>query len=235
MAMTRRRSTKSRPKTTPLVRSLRTPPKRAVTPLDALELATRHWLDGKRLDVGRLAQELGIGRATLFRWVGTREQLYAEVLRKVYARQRKHLLDTARGRGLDLLENVVRRNLKALAASVPLKKFIEMDPEFAIRLLTSPAGTAQAHSVELEVELLRRVLAEAEITPQLDVHSLAHIIVRIGEAFLYAGTIGGSKPDIEKAVAAIRILVSAEAPTSGKSQRLKRSKGARRPSRTPSV
>ena len=207
---------------TPLSRSVREAPKRQVTPLDALELATRKWLDGERLDIGRLAQELGIGRATLFRWVGTREQLYGEVLCKVYARQREYLLKTAEGRGIDLLENVVKRNLAALAASVPLRRFIESDPEFAIRLLTSPYSSAQQHSVETEVALLRRVVAEAKITPQLDLHSLAHIIVRIGEAFLYAGTIGGDKPDLHKFVAAIRILASAQKTAAPQPKRAKR-------------
>lgn len=195
---------------TPLSRSAREDPKPPVTPLDALELATRKWLTGERLDIGRLAHELGIGRATLFRWVGTREQLYGEVLRKLYARQRAYLLKTAQGKGLDLLEDVVRRNLDALATSVPLRRFIENDPEFAIRLLTSPHGSAQQHSVEVEVELLQRVLAEAKISPQLDLHSLAHMIVRIGEAFLYAGAIGGQKPDLDTFVEAIRILASAQ-------------------------
>jgi AcrR family transcriptional regulator len=185
-------------------------PKRRVTPLDALSLATKKWLNGERLDIGRLAQELQVGRATLFRWVGTREQLYVEVLRRVYARQRKDLLESAQGRGLALLEDVVRRNLEALAGSTALKKFLEYDPESALRMLTARSGPAQQHSVEVEVELLRRVLAEEKLTPQLDIHTLAHLIVRIGEAFLYSGQVGGTKPDIDKAVAAIRILVSAE-------------------------
>jgi AcrR family transcriptional regulator len=180
--------------------------------LDALDVATEKWLKGERLDIGRLARQLGVGRTTIFRWVGTREQLYGEVLRKVYARQRKYLLDTARGKGVELLESVVRRNLQALASSGALRKFVEDDPEFAIRLLTSPSCAPQQHSVELELGLLRRVVAEAKLKPQLELHTLAHIIVRIGEAFLYAGTIGGFKPDIEQAVSAIRILVTAQGP-----------------------
>ena len=195
---------------TPLSRSAREAPKRPVTPLDALELASRKWLAGERLDIGRLARELGIGRATLFRWVGTREQLYGEVLRNLYARQRSNVLKSARAKGLDLLEYVARRNLEVLATSEPLRRFIESDPEFAIRTLTSPHGVAQQHSIEGEVELLRRVVAEEGIDPQLDLHALAHIIVRIGEAFLYSGTIGGQKPDLDTFVAAIRVLVSAQ-------------------------
>jgi AcrR family transcriptional regulator len=196
----------------PLLRSLREAAHPRVSPLDALELATRTWLKGERIDLSRLAQELGVGRTTLFRWVGTREELYGEVLRKVYARQRKYLLDTAKGSGLELLENIVRRNLQSLATSAPLRTFIEHDPEFAIRVLTSPSLASQQHSVEVEVALLRRVVAEAKLKPRLDLHTLAHIIVRIGEAVLYGGTIGGYKPDIDQAVTAILILVSAEQP-----------------------
>lgn len=221
-AKTRPQRRPPRRASTPLSRSLHEAPKRAVTPLDALELATRKWLRGERLDIGRLAHELGIGRATLFRWVGTREQLYGEVLRTLYVRQRRNLLSTARGKGLDLLENVARRNLDALATSVPLRKFIEGDPEFAIRLLTSPHGVAQQQSIELEVELLRRVVEEEKITPQLDLHLLAHIIIRIGEAFLYSGTIGGEKPDLDTFVAAIRILTAAQKTTAPRRSRSKR-------------
>ena len=204
---------------TPLSRSAREAPKRPVTPLDALELATRKWLAGERLDIGRLAQELGIGRATLFRWVGTREQLYGEVVREQYARQRRYLLKTARGKGLDLLENVAKRNLEILATSAPMRRFIESDPEFAIRLLTSPQGVVQQYSISAEVELLRRVVAEEKINPQLDLHSLALIIIRIGEAFLYSGTMNGEKPDLDTFVAAIRILTSAQKKTSSKRKR----------------
>ena len=204
---------------TPLSRSAHEAPKRQVTPLDALELASRKWLAGERLDIGRLAHELGIGRATLFRWVGTREQLYGEVLRNLYARQRSNLLKSARGKGLDLLEHVARKNLDALATSEPLRRFIESDPEFAIRTLTSPHGVAQQHSIKAEVELLRRVVAEEKIDPQLDLNALAHIIVRIGEAFLYSGTIGGQKPDLDTFVAAIRILVSTQKTPAAKRKR----------------
>jgi hypothetical protein len=36
------------------------------TPLDALGLARRRWLAGERLDMGALAKELGVSRATLY-------------------------------------------------------------------------------------------------------------------------------------------------------------------------
>ena len=192
-------------------RALDSSKKRRVTPADALALASEKWARGERLEVGQLAKELGVGRATLFRWIGSRENLYAQVLGEAYAQLREYLLKTAEGTGLELLDHVVRRNLTALSEAPPLRKFIEHDPEFAIRLLTSPSSPVQARTIALEVEFLRVVTEGAKITPRLDLETLAYVIVRIGEAFVYADTIAGNSPDIEKAVAAIHILVSAEA------------------------
>jgi AcrR family transcriptional regulator len=194
------------PALTPLARVLRQP-KKQVTPLDALELASRKWRHGERLDIGQLASELGVARATVFRWVGSREQLYGEVLSQAYARQRAHILRTSRGKGITRLVSVVRKNLSALGQAAPLRTFVVQDPEYAIRVLTSNSSPVQARSIELEKAFLREIMKEARIKPLLDIDTLAFVIVRIGESFLYADVISGRKPEIEKAVAAIRILV----------------------------
>jgi AcrR family transcriptional regulator len=201
----------STPKLTPLARVMRNPRKR-VTPLDALELASKKWRNGERLDIGQIASELGVARATVFRWVGSREQLYGEVLSEAYARQRAAILRTTGGKGMKRLADVVRRNLTALCEASPLRTFVEQDPEYAIRVLTSKSSPVQARTVELEKQFLREILAEAQIEPLLDIDTLAYIIIRIGEAFLYADAIGGRRPEIEKAVAAIYILIAGASP-----------------------
>ena len=66
----------------------------------------------------------------------------------------------------------------------------------------------QARSIQLEVELLKEIAREANIRPSLDLETLAFVIIRIGEAFLYVDVLSDRKPEIEKAVAAIRILAS---------------------------
>jgi AcrR family transcriptional regulator len=74
------------PPSTPLSRMLTEPkPASRATALDAFELAKRKWLAGERLDIGKLADELDVGRATVFRWVGSREQLYGEVISAAFA------------------------------------------------------------------------------------------------------------------------------------------------------
>ena len=48
-----------------------------------------------------------------------------------------------------------------------------------------------------------------EIRPALELDALAYLIVRIGESFLYRDAINGDPPDIEPAITAIRILLTA--------------------------
>lgn len=203
---------------TPLARTLMQETKRRATPLDAFTLARRKWLAGERLDIGLIASELGVGRATLFRWVGSREQLYGEILSAEYARVRAWAIEGAQGNGPDLVAEIGRRALGRLLTAVPLRRFIEHDPEFAIRVLTSKSSPVQARCIELECAFLRELERCGEIRPSLDIETLGYIIVRIGESFLYGDVISGREPDIEKAVAAIRILVAAEAPKSRKYQ-----------------
>src|SRR3954468_17932201 len=45
----------------------------------AQRLARRRFLAPERLDMSALAQELGVNRVTLYRWVGSRDKLLAEV------------------------------------------------------------------------------------------------------------------------------------------------------------
>src|SRR5437588_1060440 len=50
------------------------------TPAAAFRAARRMYLKGRRLDMQALAAELGVSRATLYRWTGHREQLLSDVL-----------------------------------------------------------------------------------------------------------------------------------------------------------
>ena len=50
------------------------------TAQDAVLLARRRFLAAERIDMGAIAQELGVNRVTLYRWVGSRDRLLVEVL-----------------------------------------------------------------------------------------------------------------------------------------------------------
>lgn len=199
---------------TPLARTLRAKASRAAraTPLDLFALSRSKWLAGERLDIGRLAKELGVGRATLFRWVGSREQLYGEILSAAYAQEMERARREIGGKGADHVAAVGRHVMLRLVQFEPLRRFIAQDPEFAIRVLTSSSSPVQRRCVDLHRSWFGELEAAGEIDPELDLDSLAYVIVRIGEAFVYGDVPAERESGIDKAAAAIRILLSARKP-----------------------
>src|ERR1700729_2830023 len=47
---------------------------------DVLALVTELYLDGQRVDITVVAGRLGVGRATIYRWFGSRQALLGEVI-----------------------------------------------------------------------------------------------------------------------------------------------------------
>jgi AcrR family transcriptional regulator len=199
------------PRPTPLSRLLDDEDARSpkVTPLHVFKRARKHWLAGERLDIGKLAAELGVGRATVFRWVGSRENLYAEICSALFTRELAHAREAARGAGIARLVDTLERLLRSLASAEPLRGFVAADPEFALRVLTSRASPVQYRCTVAIRELLDELASAGAMTPALPTDELAYIIVRITESFLYRDVLTGAESDIEAAIRAIRILLTA--------------------------
>jgi AcrR family transcriptional regulator len=179
------------------------------TPLDALRLARRHWLAGERLDMGVLARELGISRATLYSWVGSKERLIGEVLWSFAEDGVRQARDSARGSGPEYIVDVVERFIYLNAGFEPLRSFISDDPQLAMRLLTSKDGPVQGRMIAVARELLDEQVEAGALTPVLDLDTLAYLMVRVAESFLYSDLISGSEPDVDKAVEVVRVLLHA--------------------------
>lgn len=195
----------TQPRSTPLSRLLGSTPEKKVTPLDAFRLARTQWLAGERLDIGKLAGELGVARATVFRWVGSRENLYGEICSQLFLKTLEKAEASAKGHGLDRMLDVIERLLRALATSPALKYFVEQDPQFAMKVLTSRASPVQFRCVQAIRELIFQLVPE----PALPADDLAYIIVRVTESFLYRDQITGDEIEIEAAIRAIRLLLTA--------------------------
>src|SRR3954454_15443128 len=67
---------------------------------------------GERLDMQELAASLGVGRTTLYRWVGDREHLIADVFAQLTDELFVLCAEEARGRGLDRAIDTIRRFMK---------------------------------------------------------------------------------------------------------------------------
>lgn len=198
---------------TRLARALREPKSRRAGPVDLFRLARRQWLKGERVDIGALAGELGIGRATAFRWVGSRELLLGEILWSLCEQLMKQA-DAAASElsGAARIAAVCARAVQAMVAFGPLRRYVQQEPEAALRLLTSRHGPVQARTIAYVESLLVREAEAGALSPALPVATLAWLIVRVGESFVYSEVISERRPDPADAALAIALLVSGRLP-----------------------
>ena len=126
-------------------------------PIFAAALDT--FLAGQRLDMRSLAQRTGVARATLYRRAGNREQLLDQVL---WWRARRLLAGQVRASahltGTDRLIAVVGGVVRAIGADRPVRKFLESEPETALRVLTGSRSTVHqgmASALENLIDLER--------------------------------------------------------------------------------
>jgi AcrR family transcriptional regulator len=180
----------------------------ALVPPEIFAAAVDTFVAGRRLDMRSLARRIGVGRATLYRRVGNREQLLDQVL---WWRARRLLADHVQASadlaGTARLSAVIGGVLDAVAADGPLHVFLEADPETALRLLTGPRSTVHkgmAAALESLIDLER---ARGSFDPSLDTRTLAYAILRVSEGFLYSDVIADRVPDIGRAVTVIDALL----------------------------
>src|SRR6266480_7780784 len=90
---------------------------------DVLEAAMNRYLRGQRIDVQAVAAELGLGRATIYRWFGSREDLIGEVLIRAAEPLLADAAAGARGRGAPWLLDTFDRFNRGLAGARALRSF----------------------------------------------------------------------------------------------------------------
>ncbi|WP_372972213.1 QsdR family transcriptional regulator [Marinobacter sp.] len=194
----------TRQQNTPLSQFVERPSQRA-TPLDVLKEARRRWLRGERISLNDLAESVGIGRTTLFRWVGTKELLMAEIMWSVYEPTLQEAREKAKGTGADYIANICRFTMTAVINSQPLRQFISDDPQFALQVLTS-TRFLQERRLNAMKQLLTEEIDKGTIRPELETDSLALVIIRLTETFTYSDLIVGRPIAINEACKAIRTL-----------------------------
>jgi AcrR family transcriptional regulator len=187
--------------------AVRVDPRKLVTKSDFIGLARRRFLKGQRLDVARLAEELGISRATAYRWAGNVEELTTEVLRGLLEDTFELTEREAEGEGPARVHDMMKRGMRYLSSGPYREWMRRQDPERALRLVASQYGQVQLTNIRLWEEFLSEEAAKGNIRLHSDPHTTAYAFVRIAESFLYSDLIIGEEPDIEKAIDILRLLV----------------------------
>ncbi len=180
------------------------------TPADAFKRARRLWLKGERIHLASLADELGIGRATLFRWVGNRDLLHGELLWSLYEPVREDALAMVPGQGVDFVVGVYRHINSTILHFGPLRRFINQDPEYALKILTSSQSVLHTRTVDANTRMLEKQVEAGHIDPPMRLESLSYFMIRLAESCLYSDIIAGREPreeELEDACTAVRILL----------------------------
>jgi AcrR family transcriptional regulator len=185
--------------------------RRASGPADAVKAATRTYLRGEPLDMSALAAELGIGRATLYRWVGNREDLLSTVLAEGTERTFRAAIKDAEGEGVPLLLDCMRRFMHGVLETPALKALTQREPLLFLRLATMP-GAIEGRAAELVGELLEQEAANGRVQLMLPAPVMAQAIIRICDSHLYAPLLGRNEPEVETALQLVSLLLSRPGP-----------------------
>jgi AcrR family transcriptional regulator len=179
----------------------------APTPSDMLRLAKSRFMRGEKLDINGLAQELGVSRATAYRWAGNVEELTGSAIASLAADTFYRAFREAEGTGIDRLIDVNRRGLRYMSSG-PYREWLSReDPETALRIVASKFGPAQATTIRLWEEMLTEEVRCGNIELPVEPHAMAYAIVRISESFLYADLIAGEEPDIDSCLEIVKLLL----------------------------
>ena len=155
----------------------------------------------ERLDMQGLAADLGISRATLYRRVGSRDVLlgavfgYLTKLAMLSAFQATEELS-----GPERVVTVAERFMHDLAAQPAQRRFLDAEPEAALRILTAERSPVQAGIVAAFSFLIAEERKAGRFESPIEDETLAYAMARIGESFLYSDVIADREPDIDRAV-----------------------------------
>lgn len=152
-----------------------------------------------------LAAELGVSRATLYRWTGDRDRLLIDVLWGLAEQILDRALEQVPGHGRDRILGVVEMFMARISSAEALRRFLENDGALALRILTGRDGVH--HHTVLAVAALLEEESEYGFEPPIDATTLAYAIVRLGEAFIYNDAINKVDPDLAAAGAVLRQLL----------------------------
>ncbi|MFI6519367.1 QsdR family transcriptional regulator [Spirillospora sp. NPDC050679] len=175
-------------------------------PAAAVAAATAHYLACEPIDMSALAAELGVGRATLYRWVGSRERLLGAVLADMTERTGRAAARRVGGSGPERLLGVLDHFMRTVVAAEPLQAFTAREPRLFIRLATA-AGPIEERASALLVAEIQREIDNGSLRTPLPTATLAQAIVRIADSFMYAHYLGGTRPEIDTALEVIGLLL----------------------------
>jgi AcrR family transcriptional regulator len=165
---------------------------------DVLALVTEQYLEGQRVDLTVVAATLGLGRATIYRWFGSRDALLGEVVARELELLVSRKRAAVRRRGPEGLLEVLDRVNRTLTRSRAVRRLLEQEPHSTMRMLTSSAGVVEPRAVRCIQELIEEEVRSGGYEPPADPQTLAYALVHLRHAFLWNDATNGVRGDYER-------------------------------------
>ena len=175
---------------------------------EAFRLARSTFQAGRRLDMTALADQLGVNRVTLYRWVGSREDLLVEVIWSLAEPTLERLRAEVTETGGERIVQVETRFMDAVLANPGFAAFLSEEGELAMRILTRWDTGFQPRLIADVQGMLAAEQATGALGPlPADLRDAAYAVVRIIESYVYLDLITGEAPDTGRAEQVFRLLL----------------------------
>jgi len=171
----------------------------------ALRAATSAYLAGEPIDMKVLATQCGVGRATLYRHVGSRDRLLAVVLEQATIRTFNALQVPRRLHGTQKVIRQLEQFMVTVVRAEPIRALIDREPVVFMRLVLGPG------LVEEAATRLVQATIEAELGGdlQIDAALLAQAIVRVCDSLMYAHLLNNTEPALAATIEILEVLLRA--------------------------
>src|SRR5215467_372645 len=158
----------------------RAPGRSALAPETVLRTARRVFLATGTLEMRSLARELGISRATLYRWNRSRDELLSEIFLSL-ARANLTQVETEvrTPPGAVRVCEVHDLHIRRISESTSLRMFCRAEPDVASRLLLDAGGTVHIGVTQLLADFLRRQEELSDWRAPLGADNFARVVVRM--------------------------------------------------------
>ena len=170
-------------------------------------LARRRFQAAERIDMGAIADELGVNRVTLYRWVGSRDRLLVEVLWSLadatLAREDARVAAT----GAERIVQVVTRFIDDCLTNAGMQRLLGEEGERTMRLLTRRDKGFQPRLIDAIHGMLAEETHAGRLDLPVDLREVAYVVVRLIESYVYLDIITGEEPDARRAEPVLRMLL----------------------------
>jgi AcrR family transcriptional regulator len=174
---------------------------------EAFRLARKAFLAGERLDMQRIAAELGVNRVTLYRWVGNRARLLGEVAWELAERTVDRRCEGSRARGGERVADVVTGFIEDVRTNEGMRKTVAQEGPVVVRLLTAGEGAVQPRLAGKFRSILEAEVASGAFTPSVPLDEIAYALVRVCEACIYLDLLVDQHPDLDRVARMIRAVI----------------------------